>query len=118
MSDNNRNSRLDDIRQDVKEYVNLKVDGYKLKGVENFSIISNKVLVTLVATMLGAVILQLLGFALAFFLGELTGSTALGFGITAIMFAIALIIIYAKRETLFLNKMVRMYMKMFFNNHK
>lgn len=114
MSEHNINNRLDDIQHTVKDYVNLKVDEYKLKGVENFSILSNRVLVILIATMLGAVILQLLGFALAFLIGELTGSTALGFGATALLFAISLLVIYTKKETLFLNRMVRMYMKMFF----
>ncbi len=118
MTENSQNNRLDNIRDTVKDYVNLKVDEYKLKGVENFSIISNKVLVILIATMLGAVILQLLGFALAFMIGELTGSTAIGFGATTLLFAVALAVIYAKRNTLFLNKMVRMYFKMFFGNNK
>ena len=118
MGEENRNGRLEDIQQTIKDYVNLRVDEYKLKGVENFSILSNKVLVILIATMLGAVILQLLGFAVAFMIGEITGSTALGFGFTAMVLAIALLIIYVKRETLFLNRMVRMYVKMFFSNHK
>ncbi|MBR2437843.1 MAG: hypothetical protein IKB26_02245 [Bacteroidales bacterium] len=118
MGEENRNGRLEDIQQTIKDYVNLRVDEYKLKGVENFSILSNKVLVILISTMLGAVMLQLLGFAVAFMIGEITGSTALGFGITAIVFAIALIAIYAKRETLFLNRMVKMYVKMFFGNRK
>ncbi len=118
MTEEPKDGRLDDIRQTVKDYVNLKTDEYKLKGVENFSIISNKLLVMLIATMLGAVILQLLGFTIAFTIGELTGSTAIGFCATALLFAIALAIIYLKRETLFLNRMVRMYAKMFFGNNK
>lgn len=116
MSENYNRGQLDDIQQTVKDYVNLRVDEYKLKGVENFSILSNKVLVILITTMLGAVILQLLGFAIAFMIGELTGSTAIGFGATALLFAIILAIVYAKRDTLFLNRMIRMYAKMFFGN--
>lgn len=118
MAEETKENRLDDIRQTVKDYVNLRTDEYKLKGVENFSIISNKLLVMLIATMLGAVILQLLGFTIAFTIGELTGSTAIGFCATALLFAIVLAIIYLKRETLFLNRMVRMYAKMFFGNNK
>ena len=83
--------KLGSLEQSVKEYVNLRVDEYKYKGVENFSIISNKTLVVLVAVMLGAVILQLAGFAVAFMIGELVGSTAAGFGITALLFAIGLV---------------------------
>ena len=117
MGELDNNKGLDDIKQTVQDYVNLRVDEYKLKGVENFSILSAKTLVILVATMLGAVILQLLGFALAFLIGEIIGSTAAGFGITALLFAIALCIVYTKRNTLFLNRMVRLYAKMFFSNN-
>lgn len=116
MDGNENNNRLGEISQTAREYINLKLDEYRLKGVENFSIVSNRVLVILVATMLGAVILQLLGFALAFFIGDLLGSTAWGFIIMALLFGCALCMVYAKRETMFINKMVRMYMKMFFGN--
>lgn len=111
------NNRLGEIQETAKEYINLRLDEYKLKGVENFSLLSNRILVILVATMLGAVMLQLLGFAFAFLIGELIGSTALGFAIMSVIFGCILAIIYAKRETLFTNRMIRMYMKMFFGNN-
>lgn len=116
MSEMENNNRLGELSETAKEYINLRIDEFKLKGVENFSIISNKALIILIATMLGAVILQLLGFAFAFFIGDMVGSTALGFTIIALIFGAALWFIYAKRNSLFLNKMVQMYMKMFFNN--
>lgn len=111
-------NRLGEVAETAKEYVNLKIDQYKLKGVENLSVISNKTLVILIATMLGAVILQLVGFAFAFFIGELVGSTALGFIVMALVFGAVLWLIYAKRDTLFMDKMIQMYMKMFFNDNK
>lgn len=117
MDELNPNSRISEISGTAKEYLNLRLDEYKLKGVENFSLISNKVLVTLIATMLGAVILQLLGFALAFFTGDLLGSTALGFVMVALVFGSVLAVIYAKRDSLFINRMIQMYMKMFFGNN-
>lgn len=108
--------KLGSLEQSVKDYVNLRVDEYKYKGVENFSILSNKTLVVLVAVMLGAVILQLAGFAIAFMIGEFVGSTAAGFGITALLFVVVLLIIYIKRDTLFLPKMMRLYSRMFFGS--
>ena len=112
-----QNKGLDDIKQTVQDYVNLRVEEYKLKGVENMSILTAKALVILLSTMFGAVILQLLGFAVAFLIGEIIGSTAAGFGITAALFAITLCIIYAKRNSLVLNRMVHMYARMFFSNN-
>ncbi len=117
MTGTDNNSRLGEISETAREYINLRLDEYKLKGVENFSLLSNKILVILISTMLGAVILQLLGFAFAFLIGELIGSTALGFAIMALVFGCILGIIYARRNTLFTNRMVRMYMKMFFGNN-
>ena len=117
MDELNPDSRLNEISGTAKEYLNLRLDEYKLKGVENFSLISNKVLVILIATMLGAVILQLFGFALAFFIGDLLGSTAIGFVIMALVFGCVLAIIYAKRDSLFINRTIQMYMKMFFGNN-
>ena len=108
--------KLGSLEQSVKEYVNLRVDEYKYRGVENFSILSNKTLVVLVAVMLGAVILQLAGFAIAFMIGELVGSTAIGFGATALIFVVVLLVVYAKRDSLFLGKMFKMYSRMFFGS--
>lgn len=116
MDENSNKSRLEELAGAAREYVDIRLDEYRLKGVENFSIISNRALVILIVTMLGAVILQLLGFALAFFIGNIFGSTALGFTIVALLLACTLAIIYAKRDTMFTNRMIRMYMKMFFGN--
>ena len=77
---------FDSLELSVKEYVNLRVDEYKYKGVENFSQLSNWALVALVSVMLGVVILQLAGFAIAYTIGELVGSTAMGFGAMALFF--------------------------------
>ncbi len=104
------------ISRTAIEYMGLKVDCCKLKCIENLSIISNKLLVVLIATMFGAVVLQLLGFALAFLLAELTGSIALGFAIISATFAMFLAIVYAKRDTLFIKGLARMYKRMFFKN--
>lgn len=111
----NMNGSIGELHDLFKEYVNYKTDRYKLKGVEVLSFLSCKAIVLLVATMLGAVMLQLMGFASAFFIGDLTGSTALGFAIVSVMFAAALAVVYAKRESLFLGGITRMYMKIFFS---
>lgn len=106
------------IADTAVEYLNVKADEYKLKTVENLSILTNKILVALTATMLSTVILLLLGFALSFFLGQMLGNLAWGFTIVALLFAEALIMVYISRKTLFMEKVKRMYLKMFFGNNK
>ena len=107
---------LEDIRQTLKDYMSLKMTEYKLKGAESSAIVTNRLLVILVMTILGGIILQLLGFSVAFMAGELLGSIPLGFGATALVFAAVLGAVYANRKRLFLNRMVRMYVRMFFEN--
>lgn len=105
---------MNEISDLIKGYINLKVNSCKEKLVENFSIISSRALAALVVTMLGAVILQLSGIAIAFFIAELTGSFALGFFIVLLIFAICLIIVYLKRDSFFMDSIIKMYRKIFF----
>ncbi len=114
MNNPDDNTPLDDITSSAKEYINLKIDEYKLKGAEHLSVLSNKLIFLLIATMLGGVILQLTGLALAYFAAQLVGNTALGFIIVAVIFIIILSIIYLKREKLFTDKLVALFIKIFF----
>lgn len=114
MNEPEKNTPLDEITSSTKEYINLKIDEYKLKGVEHLSVLSNKMIFLLIATMLGGVILQLTGLALAYFAGQLVGNTALGFIIVAVIFAGILYIVYTKRERLFTDKLVALFIKIFF----
>lgn len=114
MIDPENNTTPDDITASAKEYVNLKIDEYKLKGAEHLAVLSNKMIFLLIATMLGGVILQLMGLALAYFTGELIGDTALGFIIVALFFAIILFVLYTRRAKLFTDKLVILFVKIFF----
>ena len=117
MERSNYSTLLGIVADTAVEYLNIKIDEYKIKTVENLSLLTNRILVALIATMLGTVILLLLGVALAFVLGAMTGNIAWGFIIVAILFAEALLMVYISRKTLFLNKMKQMYMKMFFGKN-
>lgn len=105
---------LGSIKDTFKEYVDLKVEEYKCKGVENISLLSNKALAVLVAIMLSAVILQFAGFSIAFIISAVTGSFAIGFGSVALALVFILVYVYANRDTLFIGRMIKMYSKMFF----
>ncbi|MBQ5827821.1 MAG: hypothetical protein IIW47_03380 [Bacteroidales bacterium] len=98
------------------EYLNTRVEGYKYKMVGNLSLLTNKIMVALIATMLGTVILLLSGFALAFIIGALLGSTAWGFIIVTLLFTEALVAIYLCRRTLFIKRITQMYLRMFFGD--
>lgn len=120
MSETNKDTTpLEDVTASTKEYINLKIDEYKLKGAEHLSILSNKLIFLLITTMLGGVILQLAGLAMAYFAAQLIGNTALGFLAVALLFAAVLYMLYRKREHLFTDKLVVLFIKIFFEKeHK
>lgn len=102
------------LRNDIKEYINLKIDEYKLRGVEGLATLTNKAIFLVLSTMVGGVILQLAGLSIALLIAQLVGNMALGFAIVAIAFVIVLAVLYATRKRLFLNRLVKMYLDLFF----
>lgn len=107
---------FNDLSVSAKEYLNLKIDEYKLRGVEGLSTLFNTILFVTVAAIVAGVALQMLGLAAGYAIGELTGSTALGFCIMGAIFTIVVIILYAARKKLFINQLIKIFIKLFFDN--
>lgn len=117
MEDNpKKRTPFEDIADSAKEYANLKIDEYKLRSVEGLSTLFNLVLFIIVATIVAGVALQLLGLAAGYAIGEATGSNALGFTIMGILFLIVVLVLYLRRKKLFVNQLVRLFIKLFFDN--
>src|SRR5574344_234313 len=104
---------LDTLQESVREYLNLRIDDYKLRGVENLSVLFNKIIFTIIAVVLGGVAVQLLSLALGYLIGELIGSVAAGFFIMGIIVAIALFVLYLKRDKLFITQLIKLFIKLF-----
>ena len=96
--------------------MNLKVDEYKLRGVEGLSTLFNTILFITVAAVVAAVALQMLGLAAGYAIGEALGSTALGFTIMGIIFLLAVLVLYILRKRLFVNQLIRIFIKLFFDD--
>ncbi len=107
---------FEEITNSAKEYANLKIDEYKLRSVEGLSTLFNLVLFIIVATIVAGVALQSLGFAAGYAIGEITGSNALGFAIMGVLFLIVVLVLYLCRKKLFVNQLVRLFIKLFFDN--
>ncbi len=117
MEDNpKKRTSFDDITDSAKEYVNLKIDEYKLRSVEGLSTLFNLIFFIIVATIVAGVALQLLGFAAGYAIGEATGSNALGFTIMGVIFLLVVLVLYLCRKRLFVNQLVRLFIKLFFDN--
>jgi hypothetical protein len=116
MEQSEQKNPFEDLSVSAKEYLNLKIDEYKLRGVEGLSTLFNTILFITVTTIVAGVALQLLGLAAGYAIGELIGSTSLGFCIIGGIFVIAVIILYAFRKKLFINQLIKIFIKLFFDN--
>lgn len=113
-----QNNPFEEITDSAKEYVNLKMDEYKLRGVEGLSTLFNTVLFIIIAAIIAGVALQMLGLAAGYAIGEVTGSTALGFTVMGVLFIIAVSILCLFRKRLFINQLIRIFIKLFFDDGK
>lgn len=119
MEKNNFSKPLDEsLGSSIRHYVNMQVDRAAMKGAEKMSWVSNKIIVTAIFIIAGSIILLFLGFSLSYYLGEVMGSTALGFLCVAGAVLLIGIILYLLRKKLFANQMAKMYTKMLLGDDK
>lgn len=118
MEENAQNKKAtDEMISSVKEYVALKIDELKLKGVEGLSLLCSKIIYIFLAALIIVIALLLLGLSLAFFLGEHFGSDILGFFTVGMFFVIIFAILYLFRNRLFINRLVRFFIQLLFNEN-
>lgn len=119
MEKNNFSRPLDEnLATSIRKYVNMQIDRAALNGAEKMSWATNKVLVYLILLITGGLLILMLGMALGFFLGEVLGSTALGFLCVSGCIMVLAIIVFCFRKKLFANQMARMYSKMLLGESK
>ncbi len=114
--DTRQSSPFEEITDSAKEYVNLKMDEYKLRGVEGLSTLFSTVLFIIIAAIVAGVALQMLGLAAGYAIGEATGSTALGFTVMGAIFIVVVLVLYLLRKRLFVNQLIRIFIKLFFDD--
>lgn len=118
MEENAQNrTAADEMISSVKEYVALKIDELKLKGVEGLSLLCSKIIYIFLAALIIVIALLLLGLSLAFFLGEQFGSDILGFFTVGMLFVIIFAILYLFRNRLFINRLVKFFIQLLFNEN-
>jgi hypothetical protein len=90
----------------------------KLTAVENLSSFTSKSFGVFVFVLLLTIAVVLLTFGFTLWLGDLLESHALAFAIVGGVYLVASLVVFALRDRLIANSMVRMFSKMFFSNHK
>lgn len=114
----NQDKQTSLISDEVKEYVSLRIQSLKLTAVENLSSFTSKSFGVFVFVLLLSIAVVLLTFGFTLWLGDLLESHALAFAIVGGVYLVASLVVFALRDRLIANSMVRMFSKMFFSNHK
>lgn len=108
---------LENLTGYVKEYVDMRIDSFKLRMVENLSILFSKIVYALLLIILLGVAIAFMASALSWYLGDLLNSRAAGALITSGIFILFAIIVVIKRKKLLIDSMVKMFIPMFFEHN-
>lgn len=117
MSDNSNKAPLDDLMESMREYLDMRVDEAKLKLSGELTRISSRIVSFFCIALLAVLVIAFLAMITYTWIGELLGNPLYGMLVTAGMLIIGIIVIFAMRNTLFSNSLLRMYIKIFFGNN-
>lgn len=102
------------LAESAAQYIDLKVDEVKVRIAKGLSIALNRLLVAILLLTLCSIVLMSAAFGGVLLLGDLIGSYAAGAFIVAAFFLLLLIVLFLLRDKLFLNGLVRMFVRLFF----
>lgn len=106
---------LDRLSDTTQQYVDMKIDNVKLHVVEKLSVMCNDVLSYVFVSLLVVMALFFLLFAAVAFFTPMIGLVYSMLAVAGLL-TIFSTVLFLLRKKLFLNKMVRCFCRMFFNN--
>ncbi len=90
----------------VKGYVRLKLELYRLMAIEGAVLLLSSLLISLVVLLLAIFLLFFLGLAFVYWYGEVVGHMYVGALIVVGFYLIASVLVYKFREKLFINPLI------------
>lgn len=105
---------VEKLAESAAKYIDLKVDEVKVRAAKGLSVALNRLLVAILLLTLCSIVLMSAAFGGVLLLGDLIGSYAAGAFIVAAIFLVLLIVLFLLRDKLFLNGLVRMFVRLFF----
>lgn len=108
---------IEKLTDSAKEYIDMRIDSFKLRIVENLSLFVSKILYMLLLIIILGVAIAFIASALSLFIGNLLNSEAQGAIITAGIFILMAAVIFLIRKRLFINSMVKMFIPLFFEDN-
>ena len=106
------------LLQETKQYLNLQKEYALMDTADKLTVILSTVAIAAVCFVLGAMILFFLTFALADWIGNLTGNLSLGFISIAVFLVLVLLIAYSKRNAWIIQPLARMMVRLFVNKEE
>ena len=106
----------EDLSSRTKEYVDLRLDELKLAAAKGLSITASKLVGLLLISGVATNLVIVLSFGLILLVGELVGSYAWAAIGIALILGIAFWILIRKRDSLFRNTFVPVFVNLFFND--
>lgn len=94
------NTLLGDIKRELLGYINSRLRLLKLESYEKLSKSASYIGYSLIVLVILSFILFFVLLGIAFFIGELLGSLAKGFGVMALFSLLVLIIVFFFRKTI------------------
>lgn len=98
---------------EIKKYLELEKQYMMLTAAEKTIILLSALITAEICLLFGSMILLFLLIALAFWIGEVTGSMAIGFLSTSGILLLLLAIVYGKRRTWIIQPVARLVVKTF-----
>ncbi|MGYP001545485612 len=102
----------------IREYIDVRLELFKLQGVSLLSRSLGMFIWLIVALFLSFFIILFLGMVFAYWIAEKTGSNAIGFGSTAGLLLIILLILFLFRKGLFLKPIARIIIRETLNDRE
>lgn len=95
----------------VKEYLDTRLEVYKLKLIRIFSKSAGYFMWIIISLFLVSLFITFLGIVTGFWLSEITGSYTKGFGLTTLIIFAVIMIVALLRKVLFVNPIIRTIIK-------
>lgn len=109
---------VEDLGQKTTEYIDLRVDEFKLKTAKGLSLTLSKLLYMLLVLFVVSIIMISIAVGGVMWIGEMVGSYAGGAAIVAAFFLLVLGVLVLLRKRLFRNTFVPLFIDLFFEDKK
>jgi len=105
------------LTENVKDYIDLRIDYFKLVLTEKLARLTSFFLIAIIFFILAMFLLLFLSLAFVFWFGEEWGPSWVGALIVTAVYVVGGALVYVKRKTLFINPLVSHLTKILMEEH-